>query len=518
MTRLAEDSYSNSNKRIARNTVFLTFRMIVVLFVNLFTTKVLLNELGVEDYGIYNVVGGLVAMLSFLNVSMSTCIQRFYNFELGRNGIEGAQKVHITSVQIQLVLGLFIIIITETIGLWYLKYHMVIPEGRLFAAQVLFQLSVLSLLLNIFQVPFIAAIVAHEELDFYALVSIIDVILKLSIAFVIKVAPGDHLISFGSLMAMLVLIDLIAYLLYSRMKFPEVRLKRFFDKELFKSMFFFSSWNIFGTFATMMKEQGVNMVINLFFGPAINAARGVSYQVMGGLNGFAANVSMTTRPQIVKSYAQGDTERCIKLFFISSKLCFMAVFLFALPIIIEIHYVLSLWLGDNVPEYTGLFTIWVLLAAFISNLNGPTSGVVHATGNMKKYQLVNSFVSLSVVPMSYIAYRYGAPPESAFIIVFLITSLCQVLSIIILRSLVCFSVKKYIKDVCLSLFLISFLSFFIAMIPHWCMNEGFLRFACVTIVSIIAETVLFFIIAINKTERSAVISIIKAKASTIIKH
>lgn len=514
---MQNSSIVSNNKRIARNTIFLTIRMIVVLLVSLFTTKVVLDALGIEDFGIYSVVGGLVSMFTFLNVSMSTCIQRFFNYELGSNGIEGAQRVYVTSIQIQTILGIIIVILTETVGIWYLNYHMVLPAARMIAAQWLFQLSIVSFLFNIFQVPYIAAIIAHEEMDFYALISIIDVSLKLLIAICIVILPGDHLIVYGVLMSLVVLIDLIAYYLYAHIKFLEVRIIRLFDKSLFKSMFVFSSWNIFGTFATMMKEQGVNMVINLFFGPVINAARGISYQIMTGLNGFAGNVSMTTRPQIVKSYAQADINRTIWLFFVSSKLCFMAIFIFALPIIIEIHYVLSLWLGDNVPEYTDIFTIWVLMAAFISNLNGPTSGVVHATGVLKKYQLVNSFVGLSVVPLSYVAYKLGAPPEAAFIIVFFITALSQILSIIILRSQVSFSIKAYIKDVVLSLILVVLLSYIIAMIPHCIMKEGFLRLVCVTMVAIMAEVLLFLYFGINRTERVSVFNIIKSKIPVLLK-
>lgn len=506
-----DSSQNSDNKRIAKNTIFLTIRMIVVLIISLFTTKVVLDALGVEDFGIYSVVGGLVTMFTFLNVSMSTCIQRFYNYEYGLNGVAGAQKVYITSVQIQIILGVVIVILTETVGLWYLNCHMVLPEERMTAAQWLFQFSILSFLLNIFQVPYIAAIVAHEELDFYALISIIEVFLKLIISFCIKFLSGDHLIIYGLLLAVVMLIDLIAYYFFAHKKFVEIKIKKYYDCELFKSMLTFSSWNIFGTFAAMMKEQGVNMVINLFFGPVVNAARGISYQIMGGLNGFAGNISMTTRPQIVKSYAQGDIHRTIWLFFISSKLCFMAIFLFALPVIVEIRYVLSLWLGDNIPKYTDIFTIWVLLAAFISNLNGPTSGVVHATGIMKKYQLVNSIVSLSVVPLSYFAYKLGAPAESAFIIVFIITAVSQALSIFILRSLVYFSIKKYLKEVVLSLFVVVLLSYTITLVPHRLMEEGFFRLICVCFTSVLAEVIFFFYVAINKTERIAVINMLKSK-------
>lgn len=492
---------SSSNRRIAKNTIFLTIRMVIVLCVNLFSTRIVLESLGVEDFGIYSVVGGLVTMFTFLNTSMSNGIQRFFNYELGKNGQKGAQKVYITSLQIQLLLGLVIILLTETVGLWYLNTQMVIPENRFVAAHCLFQFSIVSFLISIMQVPYIAAIVAHEEMDFYALVSIVDVILKMIVAYSIVYISGDNLIVYGFLIMSVILIDMILYYIYAHRKFVEIRLRWYFDKELFKSMLGFSIWNVFGSFASMMKEQGVNMVINVFFGPIVNAARGVSYQIMGGLNGFSANVSMTTRPQIVKSYAQGDINRTVWLFFLSSKLCFMAIFLFALPIIMEIHFVLQLWLGDNVPMFTEIFTLWVLLTAFVSNLNGPTSGVVHATGNMKNYQLVTSIVSLSIVPLTYCAYKNGASPEVGFIIVFVVTAICQILSLAILRTLVNFSIISYIKEVALSLLCIVILSYFVAMIPHVLMEEGFTRLVIVTFVSIVAELLFFVIFGMNKVER-----------------
>lgn len=508
---MTKDIYYSNNKRIAKNTIVLTIRMIIVLIVNLFTTTIVISSLGVVDFGIYSVVGGLVTMFTFLNVSMSTCIQRFFNFELGKNGNDGARRVYITSLQIDVLLGLIIVILTETIGLWYLNSHMVLPSERMSIAQVIFQLSVLSLLLNIFQVPYVAAIVAHEQLNFYALISLTDVFLKFLIAISMKYMPGDHLLIYGVLMVIVVLFDFIAYYTYAHVKFKEIRLMRFYDKKLFKSMFVFSSWNIFGTFAAMMKEQGINMVINLFFGPVVNAARGISYQVMGGLNGFAGNVSMTTRPQIIKSYAQGDLERTIWLFFLSSKLCFMAIFIFALPIIVEMNYILTLWLNENVPKFTGIFTFWILITAFISNLNGPTSGVVHATGKMKKYQLVNSIVSLSVVPLSYWAYKQGAPPETSFVIVFVITALCQLLSIIILRSLIVFSVGQYMKDVIISLFLVVVVSFIFTLIPHLFLSEGFVRLIVVTCTAVIAEVAAFTTLALNKKERNTMLQFVREK-------
>lgn len=503
--------HTSNNKRIAKNTLFLSVRMVIVLFVNLFTTRIILRAIGAEDLGIYSVVGGLVTMFSFLNTSMSNGIQRFYNYELGKNGEKGANNVYITSIQIQLLLGISIIILTETIGIWYLNTQMVIPTTRMLAAKWLFQTSILSFLISIMQVPYMAAIVAHERMDYYALVTIADTILKLAIALLIMYIPGDHLIVYGVLIVIVMSLDLIAYYVYARSKFPEIRFRNHFDKGLFKSMISFSGWNVFGTFSSIMKEQGVNMVLNVFFGPLVNAARGISYQIMGGLNGFTANISITTRPQLIKSYAQGDTERAIWLFYMSSKLCFMAILIFALPLMIEIQYILQLWLGESVPQHTDTFTCWVLLTAFINNLNGPTSAVVHATGKMKTYQLTTSLISLSIVPLSYISYCFGAKPETSFAIVFAITVLCQIVSILLLKRLVGLTVGDYLGKVIYPLTLVVILTFFLTCIPHLLFNEGLIRLVIVNLVSILSGVLLFIYIGLEQAERQMILLAIRNK-------
>lgn len=507
--------HTSNNKRIVRNTLFLTVRMVIVLFVNLYTTRIILNTLGVEDLGIYSVVGGLVTMFTFLNTSMSNGIQRYYNFELGMHGVKGGRNVYHTAVQIQLLLGLLILVLTETIGLWYLHTQMVIPSMRVTAAHWLFQLSILSFLISIMQVPYTASIVAHERMDYYALVGIIDVTMKLLISLLVAYLPGDHLIVYGALLVIVMMLDLIAYYVYAKKEFQEIRWNKYFNKELFISMISFSGWNVLGTFASIMKEQGINMVLNVFFGPIVNAARGISYQVMGGLNGFSANISITTRPQLIKSYAQGDTERTIWLYFMSSKLCFMAILVFAIPVIIEIRYILQLWLGDAVPQYTDTFTCWVLLIAFINNLNGPTSAVVHATGKMRDYQLITSLISLSVVPLTYVAYRWGATPETAFIIAFVVTALCQIISIQILKGLVGLSISSYLKEVICPLLLVVISTFTLASIPHELLSEGILRMTAVSMVSILFGSLMFFYIGLKKTERTAAISAIRRKIKTL---
>ena len=294
-------SNSENNKRIAKNTILLSLRMGFVLFLGFYSTRVTLSALGVDDFGIYNVVGGFVSMFVFLNTSMSNGIQRFFNFELGRNGIEGARKVYVTSLVIQFLLLIIILLLTETLGLWYLHNKMVIPVDRFESAQWVFQFSVLSFVLVIMQVPFNAAIMAHERMNYYAFIGILDAILKLIIVLLIPYADCDLLILYSALIAGVSLLNFILAYTYAKKNFEEIGIKPLFEKDLFKSMLSFSGWNIFGTFSNMMREQGLNMILNLFFGPVVNAARGVAYQVTSGLQGFVVNISTAIGAQIDQS-------------------------------------------------------------------------------------------------------------------------------------------------------------------------------------------------------------------------
>ena len=414
---------SSANKRIAKNSVFLTIRMVIVLLISLYTTRVVLKVLGVEDYGVYNVVCGFVSMFAFLNTSMSNGIQRFFNFELGRNGIEGANKVYCTALHIQLILAVIIVVLTESFGLWYLHNKMVVPEGRMVAAEWIFQFSILSFLFVIMQAPYTAAVMAHEKMDFYAVVSVLDVVFKLVIVLILPLFVWDKLILYGILYSLINVVNFSMYYIYSKKRFPEIRYRRQHDRSLFNSMLGFSGWNLFGSFNGVMKEQGINLVINFFFGPIVNAARGVANQVNGGLQSFVTNITMPVRPQVVQSYAQGNLSRTMHLTYSISKLSCCFLLMMAIPISFEIDYVLHLWLGENVPEHAGMFTIIILLTSLVNNLNSATSGVVHATGIMKDYQLWGSLISIASVPIAYVLLKLYPIPELALLAVMICSTL-----------------------------------------------------------------------------------------------
>lgn len=492
---------STSNKRLAKNSVFLTIRMIIVLAISLYTTRVVLRVLGIEDYGVYNVVCGFVALFGFLNTSMSNGIQRFFNYELGKNGEIGANKIYCMALYIQLLLATIVVVLTEVFGLWYLHNKMVIPEGRMFAAEWIFQLSIVSFIFIIIQAPYTASVMAHEKMDFYASVSILDALMKLGIVVLLPNLTGDSLIWYGVLISLISVINFLLYFIYCKQNFTEIKFKKGFDSSLFKSMLVFSGWNLFGSFSGVMQEQGINLVINFFFGPIVNAARGVATQVNGGLEGFVANITMPVRPQVVQSYARGDNRRMMNLTFSISKLSCCFLLIMAVPVSIEINYVLHIWLGDNVPDYAAIFTVIILFGSLISNLNAATSNVVHATGEMKQYQFWGSIIKISSVPISFCILKIYSQPVLALLAVIVCRTIGHVIGLFIVRKLVHLSLREYAIKVVFPILLVMCISIGLTYPLRFFMNEGFFRLFAVTIIGASTASLSLYFLGLDQNER-----------------
>ena len=493
--------YSSSNRRIAKNTLFLSIRMVIVLAISLYTTRVVLQVLGVVDYGVYNVVCGFVAMFSFLNTSMSNGIQRFYNYEFGRDGEDGANRVYCTAILIQLLLTILVVILTEVFGLWYLHNKMVIPDDRIVAAEWVFQFSILSFVFVIMQAPYTAAVMAHERMDFYAVVNVLDSILKLGIVFMLPFLGIDKLVLYGILMACISAINFALYFIYTKCSFPEIHFHSYYNRQMFRSMLSFSGWNLFGSFSGVMKEQGINLVINYFFGPVVNAARGIASQINGGIQSFVVNITMPVRPQVVQSYARGDLNRAMNLTYSISKLSCCFLLLLAVPASLEIDYILHLWLGGNIPEHAGTFAIIILTTSIINNLNAATSGIVHATGVMKDYQLWGSLISMSSVPIAYLILAKLKIPELALVSVFLCSAISHFVCLIVVRRLVGISLMKYLKEVIWPIFIVLSISVLITAPFHFFFKSGFLRLIIVTIVGGATVLLTQYYLAFNNNER-----------------
>lgn len=500
---MSEQNIANSsaNKRIARNSIFMSIRMVFLLLISLYTTRAVIAALGVEDYGIYNVVCGFVAMFSFLSNAMNNGIQRFYNYELGKSGRSGISRVYNTAIRVQCAISFILFVIVETIGLWYISNKMVIPPTRLQAALWVFQFSVISFIILIIQVPYSAAIIAAEKMDFYAIVSILTSLLVLLIAFAIKNASCDRLILYGMLFMAVHLIVLLIYFMYSRRLFSEIKVERTYDKSLLKSMLGFSGWNLFGAFGGVMKDQGVNMILNLFFGPVVNAARGVAVQVNGGLQGFVSNLNVAVRPQVTKSYAQGDINRVLSLTYSISKLSNLILFIFSLPVILEIHYILRIWLGNNIPEHTEAFILIIIITSFANNLNAAVSGIVHSSGKMKTYQLVGAILNLICLPVIYFFLQKGASSEFALTITCVDAFIVQIGALIVLKQIIDYRYIDYIRYVILPFIIVVLISLPIPLYLHNILQDGTLRFFVVCAYTVL-ETILFsYLFGLNKAEK-----------------
>lgn len=504
---------SSNNKRIAKNTTFLYIRMIFVLCVSLYTTRVVLNVLGVDDYGIYNVVAGFVSMFAFLNSAMTNTTQRFYNFEKSSSEGSALTVVYNTALQIQAILAIVILFLLETIGLWFVNNRMIIPVNRLAAANWVFQCSGISLILLIMQIPYSAAIISHEKMDYYALVSIIDVLLKLAVVIILPYISFDKLAFYGVSSVLVSSINFFLYFYYAKRNFEEIRLNIFFAKYKFKEMLSFTGWNVFGSFAYMIQGQGLNVLINTYFGPAINAARGVAFQIQGAINGFSVNIATAFQPQLVSSYAEENFNRTRNLMFSMSKFCFVMVSVLSIPVSIEIEYILNIWLKGVVPEYTTVFTILVLVNMLINSLNMPISQTVQATGVVKNYQFIRSVIVTATLPLAWIALKAGTSPVSVFVITILITVLNQPVSMIILRKNFVYSYHDYIKIVIVPCSIFLILNTAIPFLIHTLMDASFLRFCIVGIVSCSMSLLLIYMIVLSKAERSIVYNFIKSRTN-----
>ena len=478
--------------------------------ITLYTTRALLAALGVEDYGVYNVVCGFVSMFSFLNTSMANGTQRFYNYEIGKNGEVGVSKIFSHAVVIQLVMALVILFFVETFGLWYLYNKMVIPDGRFGAAMWIFQFSMVQLFLVMVTVPYSAAVMAYEKMDFYALVSIIDAILKLVIVLMLPYAPFDTLIYYGALMTIISLLNYILNWVYAKRRFKNIIFSANWDRGLLCSMLSFSGWNIFGSVSHMMQSQGVNLILNAFWGTIVNAANGVATQVHSAVNSLTAGFVTAVRPQMIKSYASGNIEYLKKMYYSVSKLTFFLVMILAVPLICEIDAVLDVWLGNGkYPEMTAMFCQLTILMTLCNSYATPTSIIIHATGKMKKFQIVVSTVTLMIVPIAYFAAKMGCQAPFIIFLSAMITIAAQITRLIMVKEQVDFPVLDYCKKVFLPTWSVLIVALIVAFVLHSTTPQHFVWSIVRMGVSVLLSGLCIYHIGINKSEKDLVMSFVK---------
>lgn len=490
---------SANNKRIAKNTLLLYFRMLFMMAVSLYTSRVVLNALGVEDFGIYNVVGGVVAMFSMLSGSLSAAITRFITYELGKGNQENLKKIFSSSVTIQIGLAILIIVVAEAIGVWFLNMKMNIPDVRITAANWVFQFSILTFAVNLISVPYNASIIAHERMSAFAYISILEAIGKLAIVFLIVISPMDKLIFYAILMCAVALIVRLAYGVYCKRHFEECTYHFIFDRDLLKHMFGFAGWNFIGATSAVLRDQGGNVVINLFCGPAANAARGIAFQVNNAISGFVTNFMTALNPQITKSYAAGDRKYMMTLIFQGARLSFYMLLLLSLPVLINTHYILGLWL-KIVPDHAVLFVQLVLVFAMSESISNPLITAMLATGRIRNYQLVVGGLQMINLPVSYILLRIEMFPEVVLVVAIVISQCCLAARLLMLREMIGLSVRKYMKKVYVNVLVVTVIA---AVLPFLMTNvfmESFLNFILSSLVSFICTGIIYYI-GCNKIER-----------------
>ena len=470
---------SDNNKRIAKNTLLLYFRMLFMMVVSLYTSRVILNALGVEDFGIYNVVGGVVAMFSVISGSLSAAISRFITYELGKGDQSKLNKIFSASVTIQLLLSLIIVVLIESVGVWFLNTKMTIPETRITAANWVLQFSIITFVINLISVPYNAAIIAHERMSAFAYISILEAVGKLVIAFLILYSPIDRLVYYAILMCAVAVIVRLTYGHYCKKHFAECNYHFHWDKELLKNMFGFAGWNFIGASSAVLRDAGGNIVLNMFFGPSVNAARGIANQVNSAITGFVQN--------------------------------FMT-----LPVLINTHYILVIWL-KLVPEHAVLFVQLILVFAMSESISNPLITAMLATGKIRNYQIVVGGLQMMNLPISYICLRLGCMPESVLIVAIVISQCCLATRLYMLRGMIGLSSVLYMKKVYFNVIVVTLLSLFVPGLLSKYLEESFLSFVFFSLVAMACTIIVEFYVGCNGKEREFVVDKVKGLKNKILK-
>lgn len=496
------NTHSENTKRIAKNTLMLYCRMLFSMLVSLYTSRVILNALGVEDFGIQNVVGGVVGMFSLLSGSLSAAISRFLTFELGRGDKERLAKVFSTSLVVQVILAIAIVVLLETIGVWFLNHKMVIPEERMFAANWLFQLSVIGFVIGLISVPYNASIISHEHMSTFAYIGMADVVVKLLIVILIANLPAgaDRLIVYSTLLSIVGLLFQGFYWRYCRKHFEECRFRLQLEKPLLKEMMGFAGWNFIGASSAVLRDQGGNVVLNLFWGPTLNAARGIAQQVSNAVGGFVGNFMTALNPQITKSYASGDKEYLMKLIFRAARFSFYLLFILSLPVFFNADYLINLWLGQ-VPDHVVLYVRLILIFSLCETVSNPLITVMLATGNIRNYQIIVGGLQMMNLPISYILLRMGFFPEVIVVVAIALSIACLIARLVMLRGMIGLPVRSYVREVLFNLLVVTAIAMILPSVASFVYSDTFLYFVSSCFVSVLSAALSVYLLGCSSGER-----------------
>lgn len=506
-----------ANKKIIKNTLFLYIRMFLVLLISLYTSREVMNLLGLEDYGIYQVIAGFVSLFIFLSFSMSTATQRFLSFEIGKGTPNKLKEIFASSFIIYCFIAFAIIFIGETLGLWFLKEKLVIPKDRLDAALWAYHFAILLITLQTIQIPFNALIIAYEQMGFYVFLSFIEVLLKLLIVFILWLGGLDKLVLYSFLMMLTAFIIAASYISFCYYRFPASRPFFFYDKGFYKEFISYSGWNLFGNIALVAKGQGINVLLNLFFGPIMNAAYGAMAQIQAAVNLFLSNLMLALSPQIIKSYSARDTPRYIYLILKGSRLSFLLMIVLIFPLIYHIDFLLSLWL-KTVPPHTNDFIVLTLICLLVDSFSGTLMTGIQATGNIKWYQISVGLIQFFNLPIAYGLLWLDMPVNSVFILSILLSIVALACRIFLLRRVGFFPLSSFLREVikpCLgiSVFIPAVLYFFNYLFPA--IQKGFVINFVMLILSFFICLFIAVTMGLDRTEKIYLLKYIRTKTSRL---
>lgn len=477
--------------------------MAFIMLATLYISRIILQILGVVDYGIYTLIAGFVSMFAFLTSTISSGASRFFAYEIGVGNKDRLHKYFNVSILSFSFLAVIILLLAETIGLWFVNNKLVIPAERLHAALILYHFAVFSFVVNMFSLPYKSMVIAHEKMDFYAYIGIAEVILNLILVYALNVFSVDKLGFYGFLLFLLNAIITFSFYLYCRIKYEESRYYFFWDKKMFNKFFSYSFWVIVGSISSIFRGQGLNIVLNIFFGPTINAARGIAFQVHSAINQFVNNFYTACRPQITKLYAAGKSKEFMQLIYSSSRICYMLTLLFTAPVFLETPSILEFWL-ETVPDYTVLFTRLVLVTILIETISYPFQAAISATGNVKWYQIITGTLTILTLPIGYLFLKLGYPPESVFYVTIAMAICAQISRLIFMRYLLRMSILSFFKNVVTRMILLTLFTIILPLCIHCTMAPSISRLLLVAMCSFMLVALGGYYIGISKNERDSI--------------
>lgn len=495
--------------KIAKNTLMLYFRMLLSMVVTLYTSRIVLNTLGIVDFGVYNIVAGVIVMFGFLNNAMTASTQRFLTYEKAKDNLAGLKKIFNISITIHLIIAVVILLLAESIGLWFLNAQLNIPDDRMIASNWVYQFSVISFVVSVYFVPYNAVIIANEKMNVFALLGIAEVALKLVVVFMLLLIDYDKLIVYSCLLLIVSVLIKISEKIYCSLSFDESKKNRFeWDSDLMKEMGDFAGWNLFGVVAGVGYSQGINIFLNIFFGTVVNASRGIAFQIQGAVSSLITNFQIVLAPVITKNYARNEYKQAFDLVFSSSKLSIYLLLIFSIPLIIETESILMWWL-KVVPPYSVIFTQLIIVDLLISSLSGPLHILVQATGNIKRYQILVSGILLLNVPFSYLFLRLGYSPEITISISIFFSALALFARLFILHLNMKFPVTEYLKKVVFRILIVAIFSWIIPYYVSVYLQEGIFNFLIIFIIAVISILISVLSLGLDSVEKKFVFSKIR---------